>query len=86
MAVVGGSMLEGVSLALKNENKTFLSDVSDKLFSQFHALSTLNEVDYSSRVGLSLYRNFSVEHFLPDEAKKKKLVALRYVKRRLGVL
>ena len=85
MAVVGGSMLEGVSLDLKNENKTFLSDVSDKLFSQFHALSTLNEVDYSW-VGLSLYRNFSVEHFLPDEAKKKKLVALRYVKRRLGVL
>ena len=32
LLVVGGSMLEGVSLALKNENKTFLSDVSEELF------------------------------------------------------
>ena len=39
----------------------------------------MNEVDYSSRVGISLYRKFSVEHFLPSEAKKKKLVFLRYV-------
>ena len=57
---VEGSLLEHVSLALKNENKTFLSDVSEKRFSQFHSVSTLNELDYSSRVRILLYRNFSV--------------------------
>ena len=54
MAVAGGSMLEGVSLALKNENKTFLSDVSEELFSQFDTLSSYLEAKKKKLVALRL--------------------------------
>ena len=70
------SMLKRVFCALESNNVEFLISTRNELIEKFGTLQKLSDGDFSSRIGNTLHRNFSVE-YIPDEARKKSLIALR---------